>query len=162
MEKWGVFELAIKGPAGGNPFMDVQWGARFTFRHRTVEVEGFYDDGGVYRVRFMPDAVGTWSYVTVGNRRELDGVTGEFTCTPASGGNRGPVDVHRHFHFAHADGTRYYPFGTTCYAWVHQPAALQEQTLRTLAGSPFNKLRMCVFPKHYLYNAERSAALSLP
>ena len=29
---------------------------------------------------------------------------------------------------------------------------LEERTLRTLAESPFNKLRMCVFPKSFLYN----------
>ncbi len=56
------------------------------------------------------------------------------------------------FHFAYADGTRYLPVGTTAYAWTHQPEPLQEQTLDTLAMSPFTKLRMCVFPKSYLYN----------
>ena len=29
---------------------------------------------------------------------------------------------------------------------------LEEKTLATLKGSPFNKLRMCIFPKHYAYN----------
>ena len=29
---------------------------------------------------------------------------------------------------------------------------MQEQTLATLAKAPFNKLRMCVFPKNYAYN----------
>jgi hypothetical protein len=29
---------------------------------------------------------------------------------------------------------------------------LQEQTLKTLASSPFNKIRFCVFPKHYVWN----------
>ena len=70
---------------------------------------------------------------------------------PASRGSRsGHVDG---FHFRHADGTRHRPLGTTAYAWTHQPEELQEQTLRTLAGSPFTKMRMCVFPKSYLYNA---------
>lgn len=57
--------------------------------------------------------------------------------------------VANEFHFAYADGTPFRQIGTTCYAWTHQPAALQEQTLKTLAGAPFNKLRMCVFPKRY-------------
>ena len=35
-----------------------------------------------------------------------------------------------------ADGTPYHQFGTTCYAWVHQPRELEEQTLRTLAAQP--------------------------
>ena len=29
---------------------------------------------------------------------------------------------------------------------------MQQQTLETLKTSPFNKIRMCVFPKHYAYN----------
>ena len=44
------------------------------------------------------------------------------------------------------------PLGTTAYAWTHQPERLQERTLATLAASPFRKLRMCVFPKSYLFN----------
>jgi hypothetical protein len=50
------------------------------------------------------------------------------------------------FHFAYADGTRHRPFGTTSYAWTHQSDALCEETLKTLAASPFNKLRFAVFP----------------
>jgi hypothetical protein len=42
--------------------------------------------------------------------------------------------------------------GTTCYAWHHQGDALEAQTLTTLAASPFNKIRMCVFPKRYNWN----------
>ena len=29
---------------------------------------------------------------------------------------------------------------------------MEEQTLETLANAPFNKLRMCIFPKDYVYN----------
>ncbi len=57
------------------------------------------------------------------------------------------------YHWAYADGTPYKQIGTTCYAWVHQGDVLEEQTLQTLRIAPFNKLRMCVFPKHYAYNA---------
>jgi len=56
------------------------------------------------------------------------------------------------FHFAYEDGTKFLPFGTTCYAWVNQPEEVQEQTLKTLKDSPFNKVRMCIFPKFYTYN----------
>src|SRR5262249_16956622 len=37
-------------------------------------------------------------------------------------------------------------------AWTHQSDKLEELTLRTLAGSPFNKIRMCVFPKSFVHN----------
>lgn len=53
------------------------------------------------------------------------------------------------FYLRYEDGTPYHQFGTTCYAWVHQTRELQELTLQTLAASPFNKIRFCVFPKSY-------------
>jgi hypothetical protein len=83
----------------------------------------------------------------------LDGKQGKLTATAPSPGNHGPVHVHETFHFAYADGSPYFQVGTTCYAWTHQPDELQEQTLKTLAAAPFNKLRMCIFPKSYTFNA---------
>jgi hypothetical protein len=72
--------------------------------------------------------------------------------TAPTGNNFGPVRVSNTFHFVYADGELYKPIGTTCYAWTHQTEALQERTLETLRSSPFNKIRMCFFPKHYAYN----------
>lgn len=152
VERWGMYEITLQGPHTGNPFLDVRFCAQFQHQHRSVQVEGFYDGEGIYRVRFMPDALGEWSYITQSNAAVLDGHKGAFTCTPPSPGNHGPVGVRRTYHLAYADGTPYFQVGTTCYAWVHQGDALEEQTLRTLAMAPFNKLRMCVFPKDYAYN----------
>ena len=157
-EKWGVFELELRGPKEGNPFTDVKLEAEFVFAggreevKRAVKVSGFYDGEGVYRIRFMPDAEGEWRYRTMSNARSLAGIAGRFVCTPPSGGNHGPVRVKNTYHFAYEDGTVYHPIGTTCYAWTHQGEELEEQTLKSLESSPFNKLRMCVFPKSYLYN----------
>ena len=150
--RWEVFELAIAGPSTGNPFVDVQLAATFTLEHRTVTVSGFYDGEGMYKIRFMPDTEGDWTYATSSNASELRGKTGRFTCAPALNGAHGPVAVRNQHHFAYADGTPFFPFGTTCYAWVHQNEELQRQTLETLRNAPFNKLRMCVFPKSYEYN----------
>ncbi len=55
-------------------------------------------------------------------------------------------------HFEYEDGTIFYPFGTTVYALAHQKEEIIEQTFASLEDSPFNKVRMCVFPKHYSYN----------
>ena len=44
------------------------------------------------------------------------------------------------------------PFGTTVYALIHQDEALVNQTMESLRKSPFNKVRLCVFPKSYQYN----------
>ncbi len=152
IESWNIFEFALNGPTAGNPFMDVAFGAKFAYKHRVVDVDGFYDGDGRYVVRFMPDTEGEWTYATRSNVAALDGQTGAFICTPASADNHGPVRVHNTYHFAYADGAPYFPVGTTCYAWNHQGDALEKQTLETLKTAPFNKLRMCVFPKHYTFN----------
>ncbi|TLU72239.1 DUF5060 domain-containing protein [Lichenicoccus roseus] len=149
---WGVFETEFAGPRDGNPHHDVTLDVVFACDGREVVVPGYHDGDGTYRVRHMPDRLGEWRYVTRCNRAELDGLRGDFFCGPAGPGAHGPVAVRDRFHFAHADGTRYFPFGTTCYAWTHQPLAMQQQTLATLAGAGFNKLRMGVFPKHYIYS----------
>ena len=69
-----------------------------------------------------------------------------------SEGNHGPVRVSYTYHFAYEDGTPYYSLGTTCYVWELQSYELQKQTLETLKNSAFNKIRFCIFPKHYDYN----------
>jgi hypothetical protein len=154
VEQWDFCEVTLRGPSTGNPFIEVELGARFTDGKHHVDVTGFYDGDGLYRVRFMPQTPGRWTYETRSNVPALDGETGAFLCVPAlaEAGNHGPVRVRNTFHFAYADGTAYYPFGTTCYCWNHQGDALEEQTLATLEQSPFNKLRMCVFPKRYSFN----------
>lgn len=77
---------------------------------------------------------------------------GGFTVTAPSKGNHGPVRVANTYHFAYEDGTPYYSIGTTCYVWNLQSDELIEQTFETLKNSAFNKIRFCVFPKHYDYN----------
>lgn len=150
--RWDVFEIELAGPAGGNPYLELEIEGHFSFGNRAMTVPGFYDGDGTYRLRFMPDCEGEWRFVTSSTAPELDGKAGSFTCTPAREGMHGPLRVHNRFHFAHADGTPYFPFGTTCYAWMHQPLDMQRQTLETLKGTRFNKLRMMIFPKDYIYN----------
>jgi hypothetical protein len=151
-ERWGCAEIVLEGPAEGNPFLDVKLSATFQQDSRERRATGFYDGDGVYRIRFMPDEAGAWTYRTESNHSALDGKTGKIEATPPSPANHGPVHVHSTFHFAYADGTPYRQLGTTCYAWIHQGEELEKQTLKTLAKSPFNKLRMCVFPKRYTWN----------
>ncbi|WP_105969102.1 DUF5605 domain-containing protein [Streptomyces geranii] len=150
--RWSTFELELHGPSHGNPFTDVELRVEFRHGDRVLTAHGFYDGDGVHRVRFLPDEEGDWSFRTTSNARSLDAVEGAFACGPATAGAHGPVRVHGTFHFRHADGTRHLPVGTTAYAWTHQGDKLEEQTLRSLADSPFNKVRMCVFPKAYLHN----------
>ena len=152
VEKWGVFEAAFAGPAHGNPFVDVTLDVEFARSNRKLIAPGFYDGDGVYRARLMPDTEGEWTYTTRSNALALNGLSGSFRCGPPGEGGHGPVQVRNKHHFAHADGKPYFPFGTTCYAWTHQPLDMQRQTLETMQSAGFNKLRMAVFPKHYIFN----------
>jgi hypothetical protein len=152
IEKWEVCELSWQGPVEGNPFMEISLRAEFWNQDSKVTVDGFYDGEGIFKVRFMPSEEGIWQYVVRSNIKDFDGITGSINVTPPKKGNHGPVRVSNTYHFAYMDGTPHRSFGTTCYAWIHQEEELQELTLKTLGDSPFNKIRMCVFPKYYDYN----------
>ena len=150
-QKWGRIEITIDGPSHGNPFVDVELSATFESGGERATAPGFYDGDGIYRIRFMPPTEGRWRFSTSSSARSLDGLRGEFEVI-ATLHRHGPVRVANTFHFAHADGTPLRPIGTTAYAWTHQGRELEERTLDTLANGPFNKMRMCVFPKSYLFN----------
>ena len=147
-EQWDTHELTLTGPRDGNPFVDVKVGATFSKDQQAIKVGGFYDGDGIYRIRFMPDSAGTWNYRTTSNRPELADKSGELEVTPPSSGNHGPVRVAHIYHFAYADGTPFRPIGTTCYGWIQRPEQLQDQTLKTLSASPFNKVRMLLMPQN--------------
>ncbi|WP_337060850.1 DUF5605 domain-containing protein [Kineococcus sp. G2] len=156
VEVWQRFEVELRGPSHGNPYTDVELTARFFGPGGTsYDVLGFYDGDGRYLIRFLPPSAGPWRFETTSNARSLDGIQGQLQVHPGSG--RGPVRVADQHHFRYADGSRYLPIGTTCYAWTHQDEQLQELTLRTLATSPFNKVRMCLFPKSYTFNTDEPA-----
>ncbi|HLP16229.1 MAG TPA: DUF5605 domain-containing protein, partial [Bacteroidota bacterium] len=142
----------LKGESKGNPFTDVHISAEFTNGAQSITVPGFYDGEGIYKIRFMPQELGSWTYVTSSNSKSLQNKKGTFECVANTGANHGPVAVKDTFYFAYADGAPHHPFGTTCYAWVHQGDSLADATLKTLAHGYFNKIRMCIFPKDYDWN----------
>jgi hypothetical protein len=146
IEQWGLFEAVLKGPASGNPFKDVTLTAEFTQGHRSVKVTGFYDGEGTYRIRFMPDATGPWTYITKSSAPDLNAKSGRLTCVPPGPDNHGPVGTAHIFHFAHADGTPYFPFGTTTYAYLFTSDQNAAASLTGMKGK-FNKTRACVLPK---------------
>lgn len=146
VEKWNIFELTLKGSEAGNPFIEMPLTAEFRHKDKTYKPEGFYDGKGVYKVRFMPDEEGVWTYETSSKHKELNGEKGSFVCTAPSPNNHGPVRVRNQYHFAYEDGTPYYPFGTTIYQWPFNPQARQDQTIETLKKTSFNKARFLSVP----------------
>ncbi|MCM1026276.1 MAG: DUF5605 domain-containing protein [Roseburia sp.] len=147
MRQYEMFELSLQGqePTGSQAVVDL-WG-EFTRENETETVTGFYAGNGVYKVRFYPRRPGVY-------RWRVEGAVageGQEECLPAREGNHGMVRVDG-LHFKHEDGTCYRPVGTTVYALVHQEKALVDTTMETLSKAPFNKVRFCLFPKHYDFN----------
>jgi len=162
IHRWDAIELTHQGPKTGNPFVEVSVTGTFRRKNCAINVEGFYDGDGSYKIRFMPDEPGEWTWTTASNAPSLHGKSGAFQCIPPEADNRGPVSVRDGYHFAYADSTPYVECGTTCYAWAFQAESTQRQTIETLASSPFNKLRMCLFPKWYQHNRKEPPMYPFP
>lgn len=162
IERWDVLEIRRRGTKEGNPFAERTIYGFFHSEKEEKKVKGFYDGNGEYVIRFMPSFEGIYQFEITGNYRDdceetyletLDqSQNGSIEVTSPGKGNHGPVHVAEKYHFAYEDKTPYLELGTTCYAWLHQPEEMRKQTLETLKQSPFNKIRFCVFPKHYDYN----------
>lgn len=148
VERWGRFETSFKAGVEGNPF-DVELKATFTGPDTTLTVSGFYDGNGTFKVRFMPDKCGRWTYVTQCSADALNGHKGLFTCVEPTEGNHGPVSTDGGYGFKYADSTRYYPVGTTSYDWMHAGGDYPSRTLRALDKAGFNKVRMLLIVQNF-------------
>lgn len=123
---WGRFETTFTSTREyGNALYDVtRFAVRFTPPSgRSKTVNAFWDGGRTWKVRFMPDEPGTWSFVTDTSRTDdagIHGVRGELRVGRGSaradlfrrGALRHPAGS---YHLAHADGTPF--FWVACTAW---------------------------------------------
>lgn len=158
---WGRFEYQVTDVDDPRHFTDTELSATFTCGEESRTVWGFYNGNGQFILRFMPDIPGVWHYRISSNIPSQSPVEGTFTCVPETQ-LTGPVQRDGDGHFRYANGNAFYPFGTTAYVWNYQPDDIQQQTLASLAASPFNKIRMCVFPKHYRYNLQEPMRFPFP
>ena len=127
---WGRWEQAFEAD---RPPAQFAFTARFTAPSgSTREVEGFWDGGSVWRVRFMPDEEGLWTYETETRPyvAGLAGRRGSFICyshreTDNPLLRHGPVSVATGgTYFVHRDGTPFFWMGDT--AWNGPLRARQE------------------------------------
>ena len=146
MRQYEMFEISLQGE--NKKYNPAEVNAIFYYGDTEKQVKGFYAGNGEYKVRLLPSMTGLYKW-------KIEGAVsgeGEDLCEKANNGMHGLVKPDG-AHFIYEDGTRYIPVGTTVYAMLHQEKALREQTMRTLENSPFNKIRFCVFPKHFDYNS---------
>jgi hypothetical protein len=108
-----------------NPLYDVErFVARFTSpTGRVKTISGFWDGSGNWKVRFCPDELGTWTFVTECSdktNKGLHNVKGSFDCVAHD--NKLPIYTkgcivrpRGAYHLAYADGTPF--FWCACTAW---------------------------------------------
>ncbi len=148
MIQYQLFTLMFEGPEPDGSRSVIDLHAEFTCRNIRKEVSGFYAGGGRYIIRYLPQQTGKVTWKVWGL---FDG-KGEEECLPCQDGVHHGLVKPAGTALVYEDGTRCLPFGTTVYAMMHQPEALIEQTIATVLASPFNKVRTCLFPKHYIFN----------
>ena len=149
-KQYEVTEFCFKGAEPPGSQVEVDATGCFTLGECRITVPGFYAGNGEYKLRFLPELTGDWQY-EIGSEFLCLKESGTLSVIPADPGRHGPVRP-KGTAMYYADGTWCPTFGTTVYALASQSEALIEETLESLSNAPFNKLRTCVFPKHYVYN----------
>src|SRR5262245_31972087 len=146
--RWDVHEFSTTGRAQvANPFRDAALVGEFVSPSgRKTVIDGFYDGGDTWRLRFAPSEQGEWSYLLRGEGVEIL-QRGKLRCTAPRG--HGFVRVHPEnpYAFAYADGTPFFPMGDTCYGLFDDSPitpALREDYLKTRRSQRFNFVRMTV------------------
>ncbi len=133
---WRRFEQSFtSSKTYGNPLYNVErFAVRFTSpTGRIKNINGFWDGGTGWKVRFMPDEQGEWSFLTSCSdtaNTGLHGQSGSFTCTAPEGKlpvyTRGSITHPKgSYHLSHADGTPF--FWTACTAWNGALLAAEEE-----------------------------------
>jgi len=122
---WGRFEHRIESDVSyENPVQDASLQVTFVSPSGAEHaVDGFWDGGSTWVVRFSPSETGEWSYATQCSdpaNRSLHGATGVFRCAPPAGTTRlqkhGPLRVSESRRYlVHADGTPFFWLADT--AW---------------------------------------------
>jgi len=124
--KWHKYELTFtSSTAYENPVQEIRnFEIVFTAPSGNKKtINGFWDGGASWKVRFMPDETGSWAFETKCSDTKNTGLNGQKGSFRCSQGNE-TKDIYRHgpvinpkgtFHLTHADGTPF--FWLACTAW---------------------------------------------
>lgn len=125
LPKWTRFEQSFQSSVNyDNPLQQARLTVSFVPpKGDPIKVDGFWDGGQTWRVRFAPSQTGPWSYTTTCSDESNSGLhkqSGQFTCTEPSGQGRfqqhGPIHVSADgFYLQHDDGTPFFFLSDT--AW---------------------------------------------
>ncbi|MEN8228199.1 MAG: DUF4038 domain-containing protein [Bacteroidota bacterium] len=123
---WDKFEIALKSESiYQNPLYEVAdfYALMTAPSGRNIKINGFWDGEDDWKIRFMPDEEGHWSYLTFCSDTTnggLHGLSGSFDCTGNENRhaiyNNGRITREKgNYHLNHDDGTPF--FWQACTAW---------------------------------------------
>ena len=117
VEQYGYYELTLTTSASyDNPYVDVSLSAVLQLPdHEIIEIEGFWYGDNLWKIRMMPQVIGSYSYVTESNDPEMHGVSGEFTCIGSDRPGIVGLDPQNPYSFVYSNGEPYFWMGET--AW---------------------------------------------
>lgn len=83
---WDRFEVSTTNSYSySNPYFDVTLNVTYTRPNgTTVNFYGFYDGGTTWKIRFMPDMLGVWSYNASFSDGRGNSISGNFECVSSS------------------------------------------------------------------------------
>src|SRR5688572_24496709 len=123
--QWGRFERQFTSEVDyPNPFQEIVLQVTFTSPSgQSQTIYGFWDGRRNWRVRFIPDEVGSWHFMTSCSDTSnggLHGLSGTFTCSDPEGQTpfqqHGPLCLSENRRFlCHGDGTPFFWLADTCW-----------------------------------------------
>lgn len=123
--QWEPWEVRLTA-AGEHPWWTFPVTADFVHEASgtTLPIEGFWDGGSAWVIRFAPTAAGLWRYRARSRDPGLDGHTGAIEVRPptpaqvaANANYRGHITIHHDGRFfQHADGTPFFLLADTLWA----------------------------------------------
>ena len=123
MTQYNMVELSFKGDAPEASHVRIPMSAVIRNEESVWQLDGFYAGNRCYKLRFLPEQPGTYTYSV----RGCVEAEGSFYVGAAKPGDHGLVRT-QGTRFLFADGTAFHPFGTTVYALFHQSDELLAET----------------------------------
>jgi (4-O-methyl)-D-glucuronate---lignin esterase len=148
VRRWEMHEFELRGRATvENPFRDASLLGEFIAPSgNVIKVEGFYDDGDTWKLRFAPNEEGEWRYRLRGAGVEITH-NGRLQCLAPPGSGFIRIHPWNPYAFAYDDGAPFFPMGDTCYGlYDDSPITpeLRREYLETRRRQHFNFVRMSV------------------
>ena len=149
--QWGRFDQAFTSTVQYlNPVQEAQFAVTFTSPTGAAHtVDGFWDGATTWRIRFMPDTEGAWSFFPAAPIRPIPGymsAAAPFGAPRANPHALWPARQHSvtpdRRNFEHADGTPFFWLADTCWSGPLQSSAEEwEDYLRTRVRQQFNAVQ---------------------